>query len=157
MMRRWLAVTMLLALPSCASDFTLFADQMAYPDDIPCSDAGTCPPNEVCVAGEHMCRYACAADGRCPSAHMASNGLSCDIDHFCRIACGPVGPGPMCAGMPAPPSLQGCPTGQVCDELGGINVCRPICSGMPGVPACPMGFSCSTLPQTDCGGCRPGT
>ena len=153
MMRRCLALTMLLALPSCDANF--FTDQMALPDDIPCSDAGTCPPNEVCVPGEHFCRYACAADGSCPIGHIAN--LSCDVDHFCRQVCGNGGPAPVCNGMQSSPGLAGCPTGQICDVNGAVSLCRPICSGLPDATVCSSGFTCATLSDTVCGGCRPST
>jgi hypothetical protein len=151
MIRRALAVTMLLLLPSCGPDYNLFTDQMAFPDDIPCSDNNTCPPNEVCVAGEHYCRYACT-NGSCPNPHNSGTGLSCDTDNFCRPNCGGGSGGGTCGGN--------CPSGQVCDTSNVMHpagFCRPICSGIVSVSPCGGDFTCAMLPGSSCGGCRPNT
>jgi hypothetical protein len=146
-MTRALATTLLLA--AACGDNGLFSGN--NPDDIPCSDANTCPPSEVCVPGEHMCRFACNSDGSCPHANNFS--VVCDSDHYCRPTCG--------SGMPAPAAcstgnVSNCPSGQICDTANNKQICRPLCSGIPNAVACPSGFSCATLPNSSCGGCRPG-
>jgi hypothetical protein len=149
-MRR-LVTCLLLAAASCG-DFNIFGDQRSNPDAIPCSDAGTCPPNEVCVPNERICRYACQTDADCSNAHMSQE--ACDIDHYCRTTCGSALPQQMCGGPTQ--SLRGCPTGQICDTQTGSGICRLICAGVAGAPACPTGFTCATAVGTSCSGCRPG-
>src|SRR5262245_55417867 len=128
-----------------------------YRSGATCSNAGTCPPNQICTS-ENVCRRICSTpelsgtsgtNCECsgPIAPGTLNGDACDIDHYCRQRCsgGPPGPG-QCT------QSSGCPSGTICDSL--VTICRRTCTGPDG-GTCGVGFECVVDTSNGCNICRP--